>query len=338
MTDVPSDDKISRGGPASTKAAGDSSAAPVTPQADPKEAILGAAIENLTYAREYLDRFDNWRDYLIATHYQAVGLALRNAEKTLESAADAFRSVSTSISDSNPSAPQRRLKAEAAYNRAVILARTEGRREKGRQGFNDVISAYREDDFRGLRLAARFGLLVADAQDLCQPAPKQPESPGAALEPWKRAAEDFENLLSNEKRRAKDLEEVLQDASAEAGRTVKRAEEEHSAALSNPSWIDRIKKGLQGRWRDLSPGSEQRADDLTTTKERSPTLEEAQEKRLNAKKDLNRARSDLSILAEIEEELARMKNRLMPEKRDGQVGLVPPASTSPADPPSPSTS
>jgi hypothetical protein len=63
-------------------------------------------------------------------------------------------------------------------------------------------------------LAAQFGLLVADAQDVYSPAPERPNPD--ALEIWRLAAEDFEKAFSKEKKIAEDLKELLQAASEEA--------------------------------------------------------------------------------------------------------------------------
>lgn len=138
---------------------------------DPKLALIRAAVTNLNYARQYLDKFLHWADYILVTHYRAFASAMSDGKDSRDIAALDFHLVDLwlSVDEANSSptgVARRRLRAEAIYNRSVLLA-SPGLSDfqKAEEGYNQVLRVIgQSEETKGLRIAAKFGLVILGAQ------------------------------------------------------------------------------------------------------------------------------------------------------------------------------
>jgi len=138
---------------------------------DPKLALIRAAVTNLNYARQYLDKFLHWADYILVTHYRAFASAMTHEKDSRVIAAADFHLVDSwlSVDEGNkgPSAAaRRRLRAEAIYNRSVLLASPPlSEFDEAEKGYRRVLLLTGADaDTEGLRIATTFGLAMLQAQ------------------------------------------------------------------------------------------------------------------------------------------------------------------------------
>jgi tetratricopeptide (TPR) repeat protein len=138
----------------------------------PKRAILNAAIVSLEYARQYLDKFLYWPDYILATQYYANVLALTESSENWNDAENRFKDVESWLQPGGKhrrfDEARKRIRAEAMYNRAVLLQRR-GQTAEAKEQFQSVLKAIgekREEPPRGVRFATEFALLMLAARDL----------------------------------------------------------------------------------------------------------------------------------------------------------------------------
>jgi hypothetical protein len=139
---------------------------------DPKNAILSAAIVCLEYAKQYLDKFTYWPDYILATHYHANILALTSSKDNLSDAEKYFKDVEFWLEPSRQKGPadqaRRRIRFEAMYNRAVLTER-KGQTEEARRQFlavREALNSNKEDAPKGILFATEFALLMLTAREL----------------------------------------------------------------------------------------------------------------------------------------------------------------------------
>jgi hypothetical protein len=136
-------------------------------QRRPRAAILNAAIVCLDYARQYLDKFTYWPDYILATHYHANVLALTGCEKNRSDAERSFKDVEFWLDPGDRGHEiggdaRKRIRAEAMYNRAVLMQRRgeDGKAEEQFEAVLQVVGEDREQPPKGIRFAAEFALLM----------------------------------------------------------------------------------------------------------------------------------------------------------------------------------
>jgi hypothetical protein len=137
----------------------------------PRKALLNAAIVSLEYARQYLDKFLHWPDYILATHYYANVLALTDKKENKKEAERFFRDVESWLEPAGKPRPfdeaRKRIRAEAIYNRAVLLLNEGNNAEEARRQLQSVINLVGESadqPLRGVRFAAEFVLLLLDLE------------------------------------------------------------------------------------------------------------------------------------------------------------------------------
>lgn len=206
-------------------------AAAISAKLSPKVAILNAAIVSLEYARQYLDKFLYWPDYILATHYHASVLALTKSKDNWNEAETCFKDVESWLQPADKhrrfDEARKRIRAEAMYNRAILLQR-KGQTAEAKKQFQSVLRVMgekRNEPPRGVRFATEFALLMLIARDL--PAPAQEAMPvGAvsAVQPsslermptlgneWQAAAVPF---LANSRNELQRLEGDLDSAESE---------------------------------------------------------------------------------------------------------------------------
>jgi hypothetical protein len=143
----------------------------------PREALLNAAIVNLDFARQYLDKFLNWFDYLVATHYNAVALSLRPASRAR--AQECFEEVASSLNrDGLPQqgAVNGRIRSEAIYNRGVLMMCSgdlAGAKIEFQRLFRSIGFAVGDEAPRGVRFAAEFAvILIEQSKSTAAPSPE----------------------------------------------------------------------------------------------------------------------------------------------------------------------
>jgi hypothetical protein len=221
--------------PDATKLSSDpeSSGAPRSPaELSPRTAILNAAIVSLEYAKQYLDKFTHWPDYILATHYQASVLALTGRRKNLEQAERCFQEVEDWLRPTKTQLKydeaRKRIRAEAMYNRAVLL-QFKGETERAKDQFNSVLNLVgreSEEPPKGVRFATEFALLVLVAGQLRLassrenvsgrmgdgPLPNDPNRTASLEMEWQALALSF---LANCTRQLQELERELNAAEAE---------------------------------------------------------------------------------------------------------------------------
>ena len=136
---------------------------------EPKNAILSAAIICLEYAKQYLDKFTYWPDYILATHYHANILALT---KNWKDAEKYFRDVEFWLAPDgrhgSADDARRRIRVEAMYNRAVLTERR-GETVEARKQFEavrEILGGNKVDGPKGVRFATEFALLMLTAREL----------------------------------------------------------------------------------------------------------------------------------------------------------------------------
>jgi len=140
-------------------------------QRRPRTAILNAAIVCLDYAKQYLDKFVYWPDYILATHYHASVLALTGSEENRRDAERYFKDVEFWLHPADKDRQigedaRRRIRAEAMYNRAVLLQHR-GEHGKAKDQFESVLNVIgrdREKPPKGVRLAAEFALVMLEGR------------------------------------------------------------------------------------------------------------------------------------------------------------------------------
>ena len=153
----------------------------IDPLPDPRVAILRAAQHDLNYAKQYLDKFDNWPDYVLATYYHACVSALSPNKQDWNIAKAEFAEVKlwleagASISDEEWDAldgkqravisARRRIRAEAMFNRAVLLGMDEGTRSEAVWDFEELIE-YIDSSFNGSLKSATSGLGIRIAAEV----------------------------------------------------------------------------------------------------------------------------------------------------------------------------
>jgi hypothetical protein len=150
----------------SIPSAPDSDTAPSSAKLSPRKAILNAAIVSLEYARQYLDKFTSWPDYILATHYHASVLALTDSRGNWDDAERCFKDVESWLQPSNKQRrydeARKRIRAEAMYNRAVLLQR-KGQTRLAKEQFRSVLRAIGDnldEPPKGVRFATKFALLM----------------------------------------------------------------------------------------------------------------------------------------------------------------------------------
>jgi hypothetical protein len=141
------------------------------PTAEPRKAILHAAIACLEYAKQYLDKFTYWPDYILATHYQANILALTSKQENWDDAENHFKDVVFWLEPGEQRSAEeearRRIRMEAMYNRAVLLERR-GLTNEARTQFEalrTLINGNQDRTPKGVRLATEFALLMLTAKE-----------------------------------------------------------------------------------------------------------------------------------------------------------------------------
>lgn len=142
-------------------------------QRRPRAAILNAAIVCLDYARQYLDKFTYWPDYILATHYHANVLALTGYEENRSDAERSFKDVEFWLDPGDRGYEtggdaRKRIRAEAMYNRAVLLQRR-GEGGKAKEQFEAVLKVVgqdREKPPKGVRVATEFALVMLEGREI----------------------------------------------------------------------------------------------------------------------------------------------------------------------------
>jgi hypothetical protein len=138
-----------------------------TDQVRPRTAILNAAIVCLDYAKQYLDKFRYWPDYILATHYHANVLALTGSAKNRIDAERSFKDVELWLDPGDRGHEiggdaRKRIRAEAMYNRAILL-QMRGENGEAKEQFESVLKVVGQDGEKtpkGVRFAAEFALLM----------------------------------------------------------------------------------------------------------------------------------------------------------------------------------
>lgn len=167
----------------------------------PRTAILHAAIICLDYAKQYLDKFAYWPDYILATHYHANVLALTGSEGNRRDAEKSFKDVEFWL-DAGDTGRQfgedarKRIRAEARYNRAVLLQRR-GENGKAKVQFESVLKFIGEDRKqppKGVRFGTEFALIMLLGREigLVGGESKVPQVP--VIEPQATSSEQISKL------------------------------------------------------------------------------------------------------------------------------------------------
>jgi hypothetical protein len=160
--------------PANTPFEPEQEAYPSPVTLSPRIAILNAALVSLQYARQYLDKFLHWPDYILATYYYATVLALTTSEQNKDEAEQLFKDVEGWLQPTSNlrvyDDARRRIRLEAIYNRAIVLA-TAGRTSEARQSLTSLLTLVEEDSAmapKGIRYATEFALISLDGQVILQ--------------------------------------------------------------------------------------------------------------------------------------------------------------------------
>lgn len=102
-----------------------------TPVETPENALLKAAKDNFDFARQYLDKYLYWPDYILATHYRAFAMALldeSDARENFQKVDDWLNErTETGLATTDEPIPdvarsRLRLRYEAHYNSAFLAA------------------------------------------------------------------------------------------------------------------------------------------------------------------------------------------------------------------------
>jgi hypothetical protein len=208
----------------------------------PKKAILNAAIVSLEYAMQYLDKFLHWPDYILATHYYANVLALTESSDNWNDAENRFKDVESWLQPGGKyrrfDEARKRIRAEAMYNRAVLLQRR-GRTEEAKKQYQsvlEVIGEKREEPPKGVRFATEFALLMLIARDLGFVSAEASAQAGQAnaIQPtsvgrWDKLTTEWQAtavpFLSNSRIELQTLETDLDSAEKDVSRLESKLEE-----------------------------------------------------------------------------------------------------------------
>jgi hypothetical protein len=156
----------------------------------PRTAILNAAIICLDYAKQYLDKFTYWPDYILATHYHANVLALTGSERNRRDAERYFKDVEFWLDPGDRGRhiggdARRRIRAEAMYNRAVLLQRRgeNGKAKEQLESVLKVIGTDRKQPPKGVRFATEFALVMLTGSEVGFVGGESKVQPVPAIEP-----------------------------------------------------------------------------------------------------------------------------------------------------------
>jgi hypothetical protein len=167
----------------------------------PRTAILHAAIICLDYAKQYLDKFTYWPDYILATHYHANVLALTGSEGNRRDAERSFKDVEFWLNPGDTGRQfgedaRKRIRAEAMYNRAVLLQRR-GENGKAKGQFESVLKFIGPDRKlppKGVRFATEFALLMLLGREFALVGGESKETSGPSNEPQQTSLEQVSKL------------------------------------------------------------------------------------------------------------------------------------------------
>jgi hypothetical protein len=231
-------------------------------QRRPRAAILNAAIVCLDYAKQYLDKFTYWPDYILATHYHANVLALTGSAENRSDAERSFKDVEFWLDPGDRGHEiggdaRKRIRAEAMYNRAVLL-QLRGENGKAREQFQSVLKVVgqdREKPPKGVRFATEFALLMLAGREIIasvsgvgptQRIESQPSSP----EQISKLDQAIVPFLENCRRELRTLESNIGSAEMEVksleGSVIKREQSSKKKGDQNES--AKRDSALQGKF------------------------------------------------------------------------------------------
>lgn len=150
-----------------------------------RSAIVEAAKRDLEYAKQYLDKFENWSDYVLACHYHAcvTALCVTEDDKTNREAAAEFEEVARWMKSGDALliqnwncldekhrkiiAARQRVCAEAMFNQAVLLGNNLQASDQAIGRLEELINylqvikdqSSNSMSFNGIRIAAEFAKL-----------------------------------------------------------------------------------------------------------------------------------------------------------------------------------
>jgi hypothetical protein len=181
----------------------------------------------LDHAKQYLDKFTYWPDYILATHYHANVLALTGSQENRSDAERSFKEVEFWLNPGDRGHEiggdaRKRIRAEAMYNRAVLL-QLRGEGGKAKEQFESVLKVVgqdREKPPKGVRFAAEFALLMLAGREVLGGVsglgPTQPiESQPSSLERISKLDEGIIPFLENCTRELRTLDSNIASAEIE---------------------------------------------------------------------------------------------------------------------------
>jgi tetratricopeptide (TPR) repeat protein len=279
-----------------------------TAKLSPKRSILNAAIVSLEYARQYLDKFLHWPDYILATHYYANVLAVTDSQENRNEAERCFKDVESWLQPGGKGRQfdeaRKRIRAEAIYNRAVLLEKR-GHNEEAKQLFESVLTLIgdnRQQPPRGVRFATEFALVMLIARDLGY-APVHKSTlmhQGAQSQPDN--AEQIRKLRS-------DLQVAARSFLHYSGTEIEQLESKVDLADGDASdlesELDKIERRSDAVRKDKSRAVPEYARQVSKTYTR---LNEARARITKASKDLAILRTMEAVVSELQHELFPSSN------------------------------